>query len=261
MNEVIPFSNEIFGTIRTIEREGQIYFVGKDVAEALGYKDTADALKKHVDEEDKRKIKVGEMPTLEISNFGAIIINESGLYSLITASKLQSAKKFKHWVTSEVLPSIRKHGAYITQPKIEEILANPDIIIELATTLKKERAERQKVEAKLEEAKPKVLFADAVSASSTTILVGELAKLIKQNGYDIGQQRMFAWLRENGYLGKRQGSDWNIPTQRSMQMGLFKIKETIVNKADGTIMTTKTVKVTGKGQTYFINKFLGTKQA
>lgn len=261
MNQVIPFSNEIFGTIRTIEREGQIYFVGKDVAEALGYKDTADALKKHVDEEDKRKIKVGEMPTLEISNFGAIIINESGLYSLITASKLQSAKKFKHWVTSEVLPSIRKHGAYITQPKIEEILANPDIIIELATTLKKERAERQKAEEKLEAAKPKVLFADAVVASDTTILIGELAKIIKQNGYDIGQKRMFSWLRQNGYLINRKGTDWNSPTQRSMEMGLFKIHETVIYHNNGEVDVKRTTRVTGKGQTYFINKFLGDKQA
>lgn len=258
MNEVKPFTNEIFGTIRAVEREGQIYFVGKDVAEALGYSKYRNAIAQHVDDDDALKQGVTD-------SLGRVqettLINESGVYSLVFSSKLPNAKVFKHWVTSEVLPSIRKHGAYITQPKIEEILANPDIIIELATTLKKERAERQKVEAKLEAAKPKVLFADAVSASGTTILIGELAKLIKQNGCDIGQQRMFAWLRNNGYLVKRQGSEWNTPTQRSMEMGLFKIHETVIYHNNGEVDVKRTTKVTGKGQTYFVNKFLGEKHA
>ena len=152
MNEVIPFSNEIFGTIRTIEREGQIYFVGKDVAEALGYQNQNRDIVRHVDAEDRLIVETQYQNGIELGQRGGWLINESGLYSLVTASKLPSAKKFKRWVTSEVLPAIRKHGAYITQPKIEEILANPDIIIELATTLKKERAERQKAEEKLEEA-------------------------------------------------------------------------------------------------------------
>lgn len=261
MNEVKPFTNEIFGTIRTMEREGQIYFVGKDVAEALGYQNQNRDIVRHVDEEDRLMVGTQYQNGIELGQRGGWLINESGLYSLITASKLQSAKKFKHWVTSEVLPSIRKHGAYITQPKIEEILANPDIIIELATTLKKERAERQKVEAKLEEAKPKMLFADAVVASDTTILIGELAKIIKQNGYDIGQKRMFSWLRQNGYLINRKGTDWNSPTQRSMEMGLFKIHETVIYHNNGEVDIKRTTRVTGKGQTYFVNKFLGEKHA
>ncbi|MBR6678690.1 MAG: phage antirepressor KilAC domain-containing protein, partial [Phascolarctobacterium sp.] len=182
-------------------------------------------------------------------------------YPIEVQQRIKKLKAFKRWVTSEVLPSIRKHGAYITQPKIEEILANPDIIIELATTLKKERAERQKVEAKLEEAKPKMLFADAVVASDTTILIGELAKIIKQNGYDIGQKRMFSWLRQNGYLINRKGTDWNSPTQRSMEMGLFKIHETVIYHNNGEVDVKRTTKVTGKGQTYFVNKFLGEKHA
>lgn len=258
MNEVIPFSNEIFGTIRTIEREGQIYFVGKDVAQALGYSKFRNAIAQHVDEDDALKQGITDgLGRLQETT----LINESGVYSLVFSSKLPNAKVFKHWVTSEVLPTIRKHGAYITQPKIEEILANPDIIIELATTLKKERAERQKAEEKLEEAKPKVLFADAVVASDTTILIGELAKIIKQNGYDIGQKRMFSWLRQNGYLINRKGTDWNSPTQRSMEMGLFKIHETVIYHTNGEVDVKRTTRVTGKGQTYFINKFLGEKQA
>ena len=277
MNEVKPFTNEIFGTIRAVEREGEIWFVGKDVCQVFGDTNHNRSLGR-VGEDDKQVTEIVDKLGRKQS---VIVINESGLYSLLFAmqpqktnndgvqdaypievqQRIKKLKAFKHWVTSEVLPSIRKHGAYITQPKIEEILANPDIIIELATTLKKERAERQKAEEKLEAAKPKVLFADAVSASGTTILIGELAKLIKQNGCDIGQQRMFAWLRNNGYLVKRQGSEWNTPTQRSMEMGLFKIKETVVNKPDGSVLVTKTVKVTGKGQTYFVNKFLGEKHA
>lgn len=259
MNEVIPFSNEIFGTIRTIEREGQIYFVGKDVAQALGYSNTRVALLQHVKEKHKNTVAIND--GIKRGNPYQTIIDEAGLYSLVMRAKTDKAEAFQEWVTAEVLPAIRKHGAYITQPKIEEILANPDIIIELATTLKKERAERQKAEEKLEEAKPKVLFADAVVASDTTILIGELAKIIKQNGYDIGQKRMFSWLRQNGYLINRKGTDWNSPTQRSMEMGLFKIHETVIYHTNGEVDVKRTTRVTGKGQTYFINKFLGEKQA
>ena len=193
------------------------------------------------------------------------IINESGLYSLILSSKLESAKRFKRWVTSEVIPSIQKHGAYLTPKKIEEALLNPDTIIQLATTLKQEREGRMRLERESEQQKqqlreqePAVLFAKSVEASHTSILVGELAKLLRQNGVEIGQMRLFKWLRENGYLIKR-GSDYNMPTQRSMEMGLFEIKERTINDASGTNKIVRTTKITGKGQTFFINKFLSDK--
>lgn len=184
------------------------------------------------------------------------IINESGLYSLILSSKLPTAKRFKRWVTSEVLPAIRKHGAYLTEQKVEEILTNPDTIIKLATQLKEEREARKQAEQLIEAQKPKVIFAEAVSASKTSILVGELAKILRGNGIPIGQRRFFQWLRENGYLIKRKGTDYNMPTQRSMELGLFEIKEGSYVNGDGVNVITKTPKLTGKGQNYFINKFL-----
>ena len=184
---------------------------------------------------------------------GGWLINESGLYSLILSSKMPNAKMFKRWVTSEVLPSIRKHGLYAT----DELLNNPDIAIKAFTALKEEREKNILLQQDNERMKPKEIFADAVSASNTSILIGDLAKIIKQNGVDIGQKRMFSWMRENGYLIKRKGADWNSPTQKSMEMKLFEVKETAVTHADGHVSVNKTTKVTGKGQQYFINKFLG----
>ena len=184
------------------------------------------------------------------------IINESGLYSLVLSSKLPTAKKFKRWVTSEVIPSIRKHGAYMTPDKLEEVLLKPDTLIQLAQNLKAEQEKRMALEVKMEEQKPKVLFAESVEAAKTSILIGELAKLLKQNGINIGQNRLFEWLRNNGYLIRRQGSDYNMPTQRAMEMGLFEIKETTITHSDGHIHVSKTPKVTGKGQVYFVNLFV-----
>lgn len=273
MSNIKIFENPEFGTIRTVEINKEPWFVGKDVAEALGYKNTKDAIGNHVDDFDKRIFQRSKNATLEnhlpkdvfpvnfvdatIPNRGLTVINESGLYSLILSSKMPKAKEFKHWVTSEVLPAIRKHGGYLSPEKIEEVLSDPDTIIKLATTLKEEQAKRREAEAKLEKAKPKMIFADAVSASEQTILIGELAKLIKQNGHDIGQKRLFQWMRDNGYLIKRNGADYNVPTQRAMEMGLFRIKESTIVKPDGSTSINKTTKVTGKGQQYFINKFLG----
>lgn len=251
MSELQIFTSEEFGKVRAVERNGEPWFVGKDVAEALGYKDTVNALKAHVDVDDK----AGWRITTQFGDKETTIINESGVYSLVFGSKLPSAKGFKRWVTSEVLPAIRKHGGYLTPNKIEEVLTDPDTIIKLATTLKEERAARKQVELKLEEAQPKVLFADAVSASETSILIGDMAKLLKQNGYEIGQKRLFKWLRENGYLIKRPGAEYNSPTQRAMEKGLFEIKETTVTHADGHVLITKTTKVTGRGQVYFVNLF------
>lgn len=251
MNEIKIFRNEEFGIIRTVTINNEPYFAGKDVATVLGYSNPQKAIRDHVDEEDKT---VNDSFT--VNGTKGVLINESGLYSLVLSSKLPNAKKFKRWVTVEVLPSIRKHGAYMTNDVLEKALTSPDFLIQLATKLKDEQEKNKKLEAENEEMKPKALFADCVSASKSTILIGELAKIIKANGVDIGQNRLFAWLRENGYLIRRKGMDYNMPTQRSMELGLFKIKETTINKPDGSIAITKTVKVTGKGQAYFINKFI-----
>ncbi|UYQ74316.1 phage antirepressor KilAC domain-containing protein [Limosilactobacillus reuteri] len=237
--------------VRTVTINDEPYFVGKDVAMILGYSNTRDTLSRHVDDEDKG---VAKLDTLG-GRQNQTIINESGLYSLILGSKLPTAKEFKHWVTSEVLPAIRKHGAYMTPQTIEKALLNPDTIINLATQLKREQEQRKQLQAENEQMKPKALFADAVSTSNSSILIGQLAKILRQNGVNIGQNRLFAWMRKNGYLGTR-GSNRNVPTQRSMELGLFKTKETVINHSDGHTTVNITTKVTGKGQQYFINKFL-----
>lgn len=261
-NKIEVFTSPEFGQVRTLTIDEKPYFVGKDVAEILGYSNINKAIQMHVDEEDKKVLDYKGF-----SHFGTTlwsgndfsnktIINESGLYSLILSSKLPNAKKFKHWVTSEVLPSIRKHGAYMTPETLEQALTSPDFLIKLATELKTEKEKRQALEVQAEENKPKVLFADAVSVSNTSILVGDLAKIIKQNGVNIGANRLFAWLRDNGYLIKRKGNDYNMPTQYSMDLKLFEVKETVITHSDGHTSISKTPKVTGKGQQYFVNKFL-----
>lgn len=241
--------------IRTIEKDGEPWFVGKDVAAVLGYAKPENAIARHVDDEDKSTTPF-QGTAYETR---ATIINESGLYSLILSSKLPNAKKFKRWVTNEVLPSIRKHGAYMTDQTLEQALTSPDFLIQLATQLKEEKEQRKQLEVKVEHDRPKVLFAESVSASKTSILVGELAKILKQNGVDTGQTRLFAWMRENGYLIKRRGNDYNMPTQRAMEMKLFEVKETSVTHSDGHISVNKTPKVTGKGQVYFVNKIMNAK--
>lgn len=261
-NKIEVFTSPEFGQVRTLTIDEKPYFVGKDVAEILGYSNINKAIQMHVDEEDKKVLDYKGF-----SHFGTTlwsgndfsnktIINESGLYSLILSSKLPNAKKFKHWVTGEVLPSIRKHGAYMTPETLEQALTSPDFLIKLATELKTEKEKRQALEVQAEENKPKVLFADAVSVSNTSILVGDLAKIIKQNGVNIGANRLFAWLRDNGYLIKRKGNDYNMPTQYSMDLKLFEVKETVITHSDGHTSISKTPKVTGKGQQYFVNKFL-----
>lgn len=257
MNELQVFNNEAFGTVRAVEIDGEAWFVAKDVTDILGYENGSRDVNRHVDEEDRQNYQNGTFD----SPRGMTVINESGLYSLVLQSKLSKAKAFKHWVTSEVLPTIRKHGAYMTPETIEKVLLNPDTMIKLCTQLKEEQAKRREAERQIEEAKPKVLFADAVSVSSTNILVGDLAKILKQNGIEIGQKRLFEWLRNNGYLSKRQGMEWNMPTQKSMELGLFCIKETVINHADGHTSINKTPKLTGKGQIYFVNKFLAMQAA
>ena len=245
MNELQVFKNQEFGSVRTLVIDNEPWFIGKDVAEALGYKRPTKAIQDRVDAVDKDEVpiqdSIGRMQKTPI-------INESGLYSLIFGSELESAKKFKRWVTSEVLPALRKTGQYqVKELSGQELMAKA--LIEAQNVL---AAKDKQIEAM----KPKALFADAVATSHTSILVGELAKILKQNGIEMGQKRLFARLRENGYLIKRKGTDYNMPTQKAMDLGLFEIKEGSYINGSGANITTKTPKVTGKGQQYFINKFL-----
>lgn len=247
MNELKIFKNSEFGEIRTVEIGGEPWFVGKDVAEVLGYSNPQKAVRDHIDDDDKT---LNESFT--VNGTQGVLINESGLYSLILSSKLPNAKAFKRWVTSEVLPSIRKHGLYAK----EELLDNPDIAIAAFKALKEEREARKALEAENERMQPLALFAKSVSASDTSILIGDLAKLLKQNGYDTGQKRLFEELRQRSFLMKT-GSSKNLPTQNAMELGLFEVKESTINNPDGSVRVTKTTKVTGKGQVYFVNLFLG----
>ena len=254
MNNLQIFNSPEFGQVRTIQQNEEPWFVGKDVAEILGYSNTKDAIAKHVDDEDK----LGAQIATSGQNRNMTIINESGLYSLILSSKMPKAKEFKHWVTSEVIPAIRKTGGYIAGSENmtdAEIMAKAVLVAQ--STIQQRDQRIKELESDVAAAKPKVLFADAVSASDSTILIGDLAKILKQNGHPIGQKRLFNWMREQGYLIKRQGADYNSPTQRAMEMGLFKIKETAISHSDGHVSVSKTTKVTGKGQQYFINKFCG----
>lgn len=251
MNELQVFKNQEFGSVRTLVINSEPWFVGKDVTKALGYDNPSKAIRDHVEEEDKR-VGVQNVTPYIIDSLGRkqhpTFINESGLYALVFGSKLPSAKKFKRWVTSEVLPALRKTGQYqVKELSGSELMAKA--LIEAQSVL----AAKDK---QIEEMKPKALFADAVATSHTSILVGELAKILKQNGIEMGQKRLFAWLREKGYLIKRQGTDYNMPTQKAMDLGLFEIKEGSYVNGSGVNITTKTPKITGKGQQYFINKFL-----
>lgn len=246
MNELKLFQFED-NQVRTVSSNGIIWFAAVDVTNALGIKNPSDAIKP-LDEDERARFNLGRQGS---TNF----ISEPGLYKLIGASRKPAAKRFNRWVTHEVLPSIRKHGAYMTPETIEKAIYNPDFIINLATKLKDEQAKTAALTADNETMKPKALFADAVATSHTSILIGDLAKLIRQNGVDIGQNRLFGWLRDNGYL-IGSGDRRNMPTQRAMDLKLFEVKERTFQNPDGSVRITKTTKVTGKGQQYFINKFL-----
>ena len=257
MNEIQVFSNPEFGEVRTTTINNEPWFVGKDVAQVLGYEAPKNAIPTDVDEDDRILVNAetqhrfsAEFDYKALGQRGGWLINESGLYSLILSSKLPGAKKFKRWVTSEVLPSIRRNGGYIAG---QEELSDTELIAKALLVADRKIKER---DLQIAEMKPKALFADSVTASNTSILVGELAKLIRQNGVDMGEKRLFEWMRNNGFLVRRKGTDYNMPTQRSMEMGLFQIKETTVNHASGYTTVNKTPKVTGKGQQYFINIFL-----
>lgn len=241
--------------VRILKIDGNPWFVATDLVKILGLSNTTVALSR-LDDDERSKLNLGRQGMTNV-------VNEYGLYELAMASRKPNAKKFKHWVTHEVLPTIRRHGVYMTDEKIEEVLTDPDTIIKLATQLKDEREQRlieqqlrKDAENQVHEMKPKALFADSVATSKSTILIGELAKILRGNGVEIGATRLFKWMRTNGYLISRKGSDWNMPTQRAMNLGLFKIKETTINHSNGSTSISKTPKVTGKGQQYFVNKFL-----
>lgn len=257
------FSCSEFGNLTVLEIDNEPWFLGKEITEKLGYEHSASAIRNHVDSEDTQVLKYkgcansAQATLWKGSDYSdKKLINESGLYSLVLSSKLESSKRFKRWVTKEILPNIRKHGMYAT----EELLDNPDLLIQAATKLKEEREKNRLLQEQNKKMKPKALFADAVASSEQSILVGELAKLLKQNGVNTGEKRLFQYLRDNGYLIKRQGSDHNLPTQRSMELGIMEIKETVINKPNGDVKINKTTKITGKGQTYFIDKFLSAEQ-
>ena len=250
MNELKIFENKEFGSIRTFEQDGKYLLCGTDVARALGYSIPSKAVNTHC-----KGVSKMEAPT----SGGVqklLFIPEGDVYRLIVHSKLPSAERFERWVYDEVLPSIREHGAYMTENTLEQALTNPDFLIQLAIKLKEEQEARKKLEEQAERDKPHTILGRAITTANTSILVGDLAKLAKQNGVNTGAKRMFEWMRENGYLIKRKGTDWNLPTQRSMEMGLFEIKESVHVDGNGCNKITRTPKVTGKGQEYFINKFL-----
>lgn len=255
MNDLQIFENPQFGQIRAVEKAGEPWFVAADVCRALGLEQVTRAMDR-LDDDERGLLKVThpQSPTKTMDVNG---VNEPGLYHLVLCSTKPEAKAFKRWITHEVIPSIRKHGAYMTPATLEAMIADPSTTIKLLTALKDEQEQRKALEAQAEANRPKVLFADAVTTAHTSILVGELAKVLKQNGVDIGQNRLFKKLRQDGYLVRRCGSDYNMPTQKAMELGLFEIKETAITHADGHVTVSKTPKVTGKGQQYFINRFLG----
>lgn len=251
-NELQVFTNEQFGDIRTVEENGKVLFCGSDVAKALGYAKPHNALSDHCRCALKRGIPHPQSPDKQIE---MSFIPEGDVYRLIAHSKLPKAQEFESWVFDEVLPTIRKHGAYMTEQTLEDALTSPDFLIRLATQLKEEQEARKALEAENAAMQPKALFADAVTASHTSILIGELAKILKQNGVDIGQNKLFERLRQDGYLMKT-GSSKNMPTQSAMEKGLFEIKESTKTEPNGSVRIMRTTKVTGKGQMYFVNLFL-----
>lgn len=252
INNLEIFKNEEFGEIRTVEQNGQIFFVANDVAKILGYKNPSDATNKHC----RNAIMAWGSDSLgRRQEFK--MIPESDLYRLIISSKLPSAEKFEKWVFEEVLPTIRKHGAYMTDEKAFDVLHNAG---GLADLLQQAAEQLKQKDVQIERMKPKALFADAVAGSNTSILIRELAKIIKGKGVNIGEHKLFGWLREHGYLIRKYGCDYNTPTQKSMELGVMELKKTAVNKPDGTVITRTTPLITGKGQVYFVNKFCGKKE-
>lgn len=262
MNDIQVFNSEQFGEIRTAGTAQEPIFCAADICRALGYSNGRKAISDHCDEGDVTKRDTPTSSGVQSMTF----VNESGMYSLIFGSKLESAKQFKKWVTSDVLPSIRKHGMYATEATVESMLNDPENAILMLQAYQRERKERlaaqqqvEKLEAQAIEDKPKIIYADAVKGSTSSCLIGELAKMIAQNGYPIGEKRLFQWLRDNHYLCS-YGERFNQPYQQYIEQGLFTMKQNVFS-VDGEMRTRNTTKVTGKGQIYFINKFIGEPQA
>lgn len=253
MGELKIFANEEFGEIRTSVVNSEPMFCLADICKSLGLSQPS-KVKERLNEKGVRTI-----PTLTSGGEQNLLyINEPNLYKAIFQSRKESAERFTDWVTSEVLPSIRKNGGYIAG---QETLSDDELLSKALLVAHNKIAERDKIieqkQARIEQMKPKAIFADAVATSRTSILIGDLAKLICQNGYQIGQKRLFEWLRNNGYLCKRKGTQWNMPTQKSMELGLFEVKESVHVNSNGCNIVTRTPKATGKAQIYFVNKFLG----
>lgn len=250
-NEITPFDFKGYPVRVVAQDNGDPLWVAKDVALVLGYRMASDMTRNIRDRHKGTQIVRTPSGEQEVT-----VITEAGLYAAVLKSRVPAAVEFQDWVTDEVLPSIRRHGAYMTEHTIEQVLTDPDTIIKLATDLKAERERRAELEHERRENAPKVLFADAVATSKSEILVGDLAKILKGNGINIGANRLFAWMRKNKFLIGRKGTDWNMPTQRAMDLGLFRVKETAVTHSDGHVTVNRTPKVTGKGQQYFIERFL-----
>lgn len=248
MNGLQIFNSEEFGEIRTVSINDEPWFVASDICKALDISNPSVAIAR-LDEDERSKFNLGRQGE-------GNIVNEYGLYSLVLASRKPEAKKFKRWITHEVIPSIRKHGGYIAG---QESMTDDELLEKAILVAQRKIAERDKIIAqkqeRIEQMKPKEVFADAVSTSKQSILIGDLAKLICQNGHSIGQKRLFQWMRDNGYLMK-QGSSYNMPKQKYVEQGIFEIKESTINNPDGSVRLTRTTKITGKGQFFFINKFL-----
>lgn len=248
---IMAFENAEFGRIRAVSENGEPWFVAKDVCDALGISKYRDAVSR-LDADERGSVLVDTLGGAQEAN----TVSEPGFYKLVMRSRKPEAKAFQRWVTHEVLPAIRRDGGYMAakpDETPEETMARALRIAD--ETMRRQRERIEGLAAENAELRPKALFADAVAASDGTCLVGELAKMLRQNGVDIGQNRLFAWLRDNGWLGK-SGCNRNVPTQRAMDMGLFRIKETAVTHSDGHVTVTRTPKVTGKGQAYFVNRFI-----
>lgn len=250
MPSIIPFTYHD-QPVRVVTIDGEPWFVLADLCKVLDLAKPSRVAMRIADD-----MKGAHLMSTPGGDQEMTIVSEAGMYEVIIRSDKPEAVAFRRWVTSEVLPSIRKHGGYLTDQKIEDILNNPDTIIQLATKLKSERAKRAALEKQAAIDTPKARFADAVSASHTSILIGDLAKLLRQNGYEIGQNRLFEMLRRDGYLCAAKGGMWNMPTQKAMNLGLFEVKETTIVHSDGHVSISKTTKVTGKGQVYFVTRFL-----
>lgn len=250
MNELKTFENERFGSVRVTVIDNEPWFVGKDIAERLGYSNASKALIDHVDAEDK----LNNETLSSLGQRGGWLVNESGLYSLVMSSKLQNAKDFKRWVTHDVLPTIRKTGGYVNNEELFLDTYFPTLDAGAKAMFKQTLVSLREANNKIEQDKPKVFFADSVEISENSVLVKTLAALLTQNGYKIGQNKLFELLRNDGYLVSRRGQSRNMPTQKAIDRGLFEIKESVICTG-GEHRVTQTTYVTGKGQIYFVNKY------